>query len=49
VLPLLAAVRARVPVALVSNGSTRLEDDLDLLGVSRVVDVVVNSARVGVA
>lgn len=51
VLRLLAAVRARVPVALVSNGSTRLEDDLDLLGVTRAVDglVVVNSARVGTA
>lgn len=47
---LLARVRHRVPVALVSNGTTRLEDDLSRLGVTaRVRPVVVNSARVGVA
>jgi putative hydrolase of the HAD superfamily len=47
---LLARARLRVPVALVSNGTTRLEDDLDRLGVTARVDpVVVNSARVGMA
>lgn len=47
---LLVRARQRVPVALVSNGTTRLEDDLDRLGVTALVrPVVVNSARVGVA
>lgn len=47
---LLTRARQRVPVALVSNGTTRLEDDLDRLGVTaRVGAVVVNSTRVGVA
>ncbi|MQA17841.1 MAG: HAD-IA family hydrolase, partial [Pseudonocardiaceae bacterium] len=47
---LLAEVRAGgVRVALVSNATTRLEDDLAVLGVAGEVDVVVSSARLGVA
>ncbi|MCI3934376.1 HAD-IA family hydrolase [Streptomyces sp. AN091965] len=44
---LVAAVRRRVPVALVSNATTRLEADLDRLGLSGAVDAVVNTARIG--
>lgn len=48
VVELLAQVAGKVPVALVSNATTRLERDLDLLGVTAAVDVtVVSSARVG--
>jgi putative hydrolase of the HAD superfamily len=48
VLELLRQAREHVPVALVSNATTRLEEDLRRLGVTRVIDVVVSSARVGV-
>ena len=49
VLGLLTTARERMPVVLVSNGTTRLEADLAALGVAGAVDAVVNSARVGVA
>ncbi|KWW99653.1 HAD family phosphatase [Carbonactinospora thermoautotrophica] len=49
VLDLLATARKRVPVALVSNATTRLEQDLRVLGVEESVDLVVNSARLGMA
>jgi putative hydrolase of the HAD superfamily len=41
--------RVRVPLALVSNATTRLEADLRRHGLLDLADVVVNSARVGVA
>ena len=47
---LLTQARRWVPVALVSNGTTRLESDLARLGVTdRLNPVVVNSARIGTA
>ena len=47
---LLVWARRWVPVALVSNGTTRLESDLARLGVTNRLDpVVVNSARIGTA
>ncbi|GGR01355.1 HAD family hydrolase [Kitasatospora griseola] len=49
VLALLTAARRRVPVLLVSNGTTRLEADLAALGLDTAVDAVVNTARLGVA
>ncbi|MEQ7126896.1 HAD-IA family hydrolase [Actinopolymorpha sp. B11F2] len=48
-LELLATVRQHVPVVLVSNATTRLEDDLDRLGITDAVDAVVNTSRIGVA
>ncbi|MGW7332644.1 HAD-IA family hydrolase [Streptomyces sp. NPDC054840] len=49
VLELLTAARNRVPVALVSNATTRLEADLTALGLADAFDAVVNTARIGVA
>jgi putative hydrolase of the HAD superfamily len=49
VLDLLARARRSIPVALVSNATTRLERDLQVLGVTDVVPWVVSSARVGSA
>ncbi|MGP4113466.1 HAD-IA family hydrolase [Streptomyces sp. 4N509B] len=49
VLELLRGVRRRVPVVLVSNATTRLEDDLAALGLTDAFDAVVNTSRVGVA
>lgn len=49
VLALLTRARQAVPVVLVSNGTTRLEDDLAMLGVSPALPVLANSARLGVA
>lgn len=46
---LLAVARSRVPVVLVSNATTRLESDLDSLGITSKVDAIVNSARLGFA
>ncbi|MFB9895015.1 HAD family hydrolase [Planobispora takensis] len=46
---LLEQVRDLVPVVLVTNATTRLEDDLDELGLCCAFDEVVSSARVGVA
>ncbi|MFE5964652.1 HAD-IA family hydrolase [Streptomyces sp. NPDC056463] len=49
VLELLANVRRRMPVVLVSNATTRLEDDLAALGLADAFDAVINTARIGVA
>ncbi|MCM2577640.1 HAD family hydrolase [Streptomyces meridianus] len=49
VLELLAEARRRGPVVLVSNATTRLESDLELLGLTGVFDAVVSSARIGMA
>jgi putative hydrolase of the HAD superfamily len=49
VLAILAAARAHVPVALVTNATTRLEDDLAALGLTDQVDAIVNTSRIGVA
>lgn len=49
VLALLTGLRRRVPVVLVSNATTRLEDDLHGLGLADAFDAVVNTARIGVA
>jgi putative hydrolase of the HAD superfamily len=49
VLDLLTEVRRHVPVVLVSNATTRLEDDLAALGVLGAVDAVVNTSRIGAA
>lgn len=45
----LAGAREHGPVVLVTNATTRLESDVDTLGLARHVDAIVNSARVGVA
>jgi putative hydrolase of the HAD superfamily len=45
----LADARAHGPVVLVTNATTRLESDVDALGLARHVDAIVNSARLGVA
>jgi putative hydrolase of the HAD superfamily len=49
VLELLTLARQSIPVALVSNATTRLERDLRLLGVADVIPQIVNSSRIGVA
>ncbi|MEU9100591.1 HAD-IA family hydrolase, partial [Streptomyces sp. NPDC048361] len=49
VLALLAGLRGRIPLVLVSNATTRLEDDLHLLGLADAFDAVVNTARLGFA
>lgn len=49
VVGLLARAREVVPVALVSNATTRLEADLEWHGLTDLADVVVNTARIGVA
>ncbi|MFD7613459.1 HAD family hydrolase [Streptomyces sp. NPDC059828] len=49
VVRLLAALRSRVPVVLVSNATTRLESTLASLGLTDAFDAVINTARVGVA
>jgi len=49
VVALLRAVRRSVPVALVSNATTRLEDDLRRQGLDDLADAVVNSSRIGYA
>lgn len=46
---LLADVRASVPVAILSNGTTRLESELDHHGLTELVDHVCNTARIGAA
>lgn len=46
---LLSQARRHVPVILVTNATSRLEADLDALGITAFVDDVVNSARVGFA
>ncbi|HEY8523444.1 MAG TPA: transcription antitermination factor NusB [Acidimicrobiales bacterium] len=47
VLALVDQVRERVPVALLSNASTRLADDLDRAGITGHFDTVVGSADIG--
>jgi len=49
VLDLIRNVRGTIPVVLVTNATTWLEDDLALLGLADVADHIVNSSRVGVA
>jgi putative hydrolase of the HAD superfamily len=49
VVALLTQTRDIASVALVSNATTRLEADLEQQGLTGLADVVVNSARVGVA
>lgn len=46
---LLAQARAHGPVVVVTNATTRLESDVDALGLTRHVDAIVGSARLGVA
>lgn len=46
---LLRSVRTQVPVALLSNGTTRLRRDLHVLGIAQEFDVVFNTAEIGVA
>ncbi|MCT9931471.1 HAD-IA family hydrolase [Planotetraspora sp. A-T 1434] len=48
VLDLLRKAQAHVPVVLVTNATTSLEDDLAWLGLAHFADDVVSSARVGV-
>lgn len=48
-LQVLETARTHTPVALVSNATTRLEDDLAVLGLMDAFDAVVSSARVGAA
>ncbi|MFF7290214.1 HAD family hydrolase [Streptomyces griseorubiginosus] len=45
---LLAALRTRVPVVLISN-ATRLEAYLAAIGLDGAFDAVINTARIGVA
>lgn len=49
VLALLVAAQRTIPVVLVSNATTRLERDLERLGVADAIPLVVNSCRVGSA
>jgi putative hydrolase of the HAD superfamily len=46
---LLALAREHGPVVLVTNATTRLESDVDTLGLARHVDAIVSSARIGAA
>ncbi|WP_327699856.1 HAD family hydrolase [Streptomyces sp. NBC_00459] len=49
VVDLLAALRTKVPVVLVSNATTRLEAYLAGIGLDEAFDAVINTARIGVA
>ncbi|MBB6171760.1 putative hydrolase of the HAD superfamily [Nocardiopsis mwathae] len=49
VLALLNAVRQRARVVLVSNATTRLEEELHALGLADAADAVISSSRLGVA
>jgi putative hydrolase of the HAD superfamily len=49
VLALLVAAQRTIPVVLVSNATTRLERDLERLGVADAIARVVNSCRIGSA
>ncbi|WP_240506217.1 HAD family hydrolase [Thermoactinospora rubra] len=46
---LLAKAQEHVPIVLVTNATTKLEEDLERLGLAYFADAVVSSARVGVA
>ncbi|WP_017594932.1 HAD family hydrolase [Nocardiopsis potens] len=48
-LALIAEVRTRVPVVLVTNATDRLEPDLSRLGIAGAFDAIANSARLGFA
>ncbi|WP_369943586.1 HAD-IA family hydrolase [Xanthomonas medicagonis] len=47
VLALLREVRRRMPVVLLSNATSRLQHDLEALGIADAFDAVVNSSEVG--
>ena len=49
VLELVREVRRRLPVGVLTNGSSRLPDELEFLGLAAEVDVVCNSWDLGVA
>ncbi|MEV8564487.1 HAD-IA family hydrolase [Streptomyces sp. NPDC051322] len=49
VVELIAALRRKVPVVLVSHAITRLETYLAAVGLGEAFDAVVNAARIGVA
>ncbi|MEU7000666.1 HAD-IA family hydrolase [Nonomuraea sp. NPDC046570] len=49
VMAILGRLQEKVPVVLVTNATTALEDDLDRLGLTHFADDVVSSARVGAA
>ncbi|MBR7833987.1 HAD-IA family hydrolase [Actinospica durhamensis] len=49
VVALLRRTRERMPVALVSNATTRLEDDLRNQGIEDIADFVVNTSHLGFA
>ncbi|GAB2900185.1 HAD-IA family hydrolase [Streptomyces mayteni] len=49
VVTLLTGLRGVIPVALVSNATTRLDEDLARLGLADVADAVVNTSALGVA
>ncbi|WUQ66994.1 HAD-IA family hydrolase [Streptomyces canus] len=49
IVDLLAALRRRMPVILVSNATTRLEAYLAAIGLDEAFDAVINTARIGVA
>lgn len=49
VIELLQEIRRTVPVALLSNASTRLQDDLEASGIDDAFDAIVGSADIGVA
>jgi putative hydrolase of the HAD superfamily len=49
VVAVLGRARRDAPIALVSNATTRLESDLERLGLNGVADVVANTSRIGVA
>ncbi|MDH6135594.1 putative hydrolase of the HAD superfamily [Kitasatospora sp. MAA4] len=49
VVDLLTRARRTTTLALLSNATTRLEQDLDRQGLAALADVVVNTARAGVA
>jgi putative hydrolase of the HAD superfamily len=49
VLALIRRMRKRVPVALFSNATTRLARDLDALDLTEELDIVINSADLGLA
>lgn len=46
---LLRTVRTQVPVALLSNGTTRLRRDLHVLDLTDEFDVIFNTAEIGIA
>lgn len=48
-LELVQSLRARVPVVLLSNATTRLEQELEELGIEAAFDSIASSSRLGVA